>query len=142
MSTPACRKRKYDNKNRVFNEQWTIQFLFVENNGKPLCLVCQETLSVAKEYNLNRHYKSRHEAKYENIRGQERQDKINQLKKCVRRQQAAITHLGGTDDCVKASYIIAQNIAKNMKSFSDGDFVKNSIVRTAQCVSPKFVNDF
>ena len=76
-----------------------------ENNGKPLCLVSEKTLSVAKEYNLERHYKSRHEAKYDNIRGQESKDKVSQLKKCVRRWQAAITQLEGTDGWVKSKLL-------------------------------------
>ena len=142
MSTPVRQKRKYCNENRVFNEQWTMQYLFIESNGKPLCLICQETISVVKEYNLKRHYKSRHEAKYDNIRGQQREDKIQQLTKSVSRQQTAITRLGGVDDSVKASYMIALDIAKNMKSFSDGNFIKDCIIHAAQCVSPKTVNDF
>ena len=73
-----------------------MQYLFIESNGKPLCLICQETIFVVKKYNLKRHYKSRHEAKYDNIRGQQREDKkIKQLTKSVRRQQTAITRLGG-----------------------------------------------
>ena len=76
MSTPVRRKRKYCDENRVFNEQWIMQYLFIESNGKPLCLICQETIFVVKEYNLKRHYKSRHKAKYDNIRGQQREDKI------------------------------------------------------------------
>ena len=31
---------------------------------------CVKSISVVKKYNLKRHYKSRHEAKYDNIRGQ------------------------------------------------------------------------
>ena len=80
---------------------------------------------------------NRHEAKYDNVRGQERVDKIKQLTKLVRRQQTAITRFGGAEDYVKASYIIAQDIAKNMKLFSDGDFIKDCIVHAGQCVSLK-----
>ena len=58
MSTPVRRKRKYCDENRVFNEQWTMQYLFIESNGKPLCLIGQETISVVKVYNLKRHYKA------------------------------------------------------------------------------------
>ena len=95
-----------------------------------------------KEHKLKRHHKSRHEAKYDNIRGQQREDKIQQLTKSVSRQQTAITRLGGVDDSVKASYMIALDIAKNMKSFSDRNFIKNCIIHAAQCVSPKTVYDF
>ena len=142
MNTPVRRKRKYCDENRVFNEQRNMQYLFIESNGKPLCLICQETISVVKEYNLKRHCKSRHETKYDNIRGQQREDKIQQLTKSVSRQQTVITRLGGVDDSVKASYMIALDIAKNMKSFSDGNFIKDCIIHAAQCVSPKTVNDF
>ena len=58
-------------------------------------------------------------------RDRQREDKIKQLTKSVRRQQTAITRLGKADDSFKASYMVAQDIAKNMKSFSDGDFIKD-----------------
>ena len=54
-----------------------------------------------KEYNFNRHYKSRHEAKYNNMRGQQREDKIKQLTKSVRWQQTAFTKLRVADHSVK-----------------------------------------
>ena len=66
--------------------------------SKSVCNFCllevhglEETIFVVKEYNLKRYYKSRHKATYDNIRGQEREDKINQLTKSGRRQQNAIT---------------------------------------------------
>ena len=48
-----------------------MQFLFIKSNEKLLCLVCQVAKSIMKEYNLKRHYKSRHLAKFDNIRRQE-----------------------------------------------------------------------
>ena len=59
----------------------------------------------------------------------------------MRRQQTAITKRGGTDDCVKASFIAAQVTANNMKSFGNGDFIKDYILHAAQCVFPKTVNN-
>ena len=78
IGIPITRKSKYRDENIVFDRQWTMQFLFIKSNGKPLCLVCHGTIAVLKEYNLKRLYRSRHEAKH-NIRGQEREDKINPL---------------------------------------------------------------
>ena len=112
-----------------------MQYLLIEINGMLQCLICQETISVVKEYNLKRHYKSGHEAKYDNIRSQQREDKIKKLTKLVRWQQTAITRLGGDDDSVKASYMIAQDIAKNIKSFCDGDFVKDCIIHAVYTAS-------
>ena len=67
-----------------------MQFLFTESNGHVLFLVCQETIAVLKEHNLKRHYQSRHEAKCNSIKGQQREDKIKQLLKLVHRQQTAL----------------------------------------------------
>ena len=46
-----------------------MQFLLIENNGKSLCLVCQETTAVFKEHNLKRHYQSQHKAEYKTMVG-------------------------------------------------------------------------
>ncbi|KCZ77628.1 hypothetical protein H311_01359, partial [Anncaliia algerae PRA109] len=37
-----------------YNEAWMIKYLFPNINRKAICLVCQETIAVFKEYNLNR----------------------------------------------------------------------------------------
>nr|XP_040035572.1 general transcription factor II-I repeat domain-containing protein 2-like isoform X2 [Gasterosteus aculeatus aculeatus] len=59
-----CGKRKIDSECRVFNPQWTRDYFFVQLKEKAVCLVCQETVAVFKEYNLRRHYESRHKDKY------------------------------------------------------------------------------
>ena len=50
----SCKKRKAEE--RTFFKKWEETYLFIENMGKPLCLVCQKTVSAAKEYNLKQHY--------------------------------------------------------------------------------------
>ena len=113
--------RKYCDENRVFNKQWAMQFLFTESNGKVLFLVCQETIAVLKKHNLKRHYQSRHEAKYNSIRGQEREDKFKQLTK-VRRQQTAIAKLKGADDYVKASFTYQLTLQDSPRKFVRNNF--------------------
>ena len=49
------KKRKVDLECRNFNEAWTVKYLFTNIDKKAICLVCQETIAVFKEYNLNRH---------------------------------------------------------------------------------------
>ena len=56
MSSIKTRKAE----ERIFLKKWEEDYLFVENNGKPLCLLCQKTVSVAKEYNIKRHYDTTH----------------------------------------------------------------------------------
>jgi hypothetical protein len=42
------RKRKYEDENRGFKTEWEEEFVFVERNGKPMCLFCQIILSQFK----------------------------------------------------------------------------------------------
>ena len=39
----SCKKRKAEEK--TFFKKWEETYLFIENMGKPLCLVCQKTVS-------------------------------------------------------------------------------------------------
>ena len=36
------------------------QFFFRISPGKPACLICNEPIAVNKEYNIKRHYESKH----------------------------------------------------------------------------------
>jgi hypothetical protein len=38
----ATKKRKICDEHRFFNNSWVDLYFFVENKGKPLCLICQK----------------------------------------------------------------------------------------------------
>jgi len=46
------KKRKFYKECRVFQDIWSFSHFFVEVNGKPVCLVCSQQVSVVKEYNI------------------------------------------------------------------------------------------
>lgn len=73
----ATKKRKYCDEHRLFNDSRVDSYLFVENKGKPLCLNCQKTLSVMKEYNITRHYGTEHKLTFKNVIDDLRKRKIN-----------------------------------------------------------------
>ena len=64
---PKANKRKEDS--RYFREECILKYLFVESNGKPTCLICQEVLGVMKDYNLKRKYESYHKVEYGQLTG-------------------------------------------------------------------------
>ena len=68
----SAKKRKVDAECRTFKQIWTTNFFFTEVKGKPLCLVCGEHVVVFKEYNLKRHYETKHAEKYKNLTDAER----------------------------------------------------------------------
>jgi hypothetical protein len=55
-------------------------------NGKALCLICSESI-VLKEYNITRHYHSKHKEKYKNCVGALRREKVVALQKVLQSQQ-------------------------------------------------------
>lgn len=60
----ACKKRKVNDENRKFNDNWSFKYFFIEYKGKAVCLVCRDTVAVFKESNIKRHYESKHQQKY------------------------------------------------------------------------------
>jgi len=46
------KKRKFDKECRVFQDIWSVSHFFTEVNGKPVCLVCSQQVSVVKDYNI------------------------------------------------------------------------------------------
>lgn len=129
--------RKITDENRVFNEKWTDDYFFVETNKKALCLICREIVAVFKEYNLRRHYMQKHAAKFEAFQGMIRKDKVAELRKSLSSQQKffkkATTQ---ADSIVKASYVVANLIAKKSKPFTDGEFIKQCMESVADVICP------
>lgn len=86
-------KRKIGSESRVFNPKWTNDYFFVQCKEKAVCLICQEAVAVFKEYNLRRHYESRHKDKYDSLQGQMRVDKLSKLKSGMLAQQNAFVRI-------------------------------------------------
>jgi hypothetical protein len=76
----ASKKRKVCDEGRVFKENWTSEYFFIESGAKPVCIICQRTVSVMKEYNIMRHYESKHKGKFYCLTSEIRERKISNLK--------------------------------------------------------------
>ena len=82
------KKRKLVSECRGFKESWGLDYFAQENNNRPLCLIRNETVTVMKEYNIKRHYVTKHATTYEKLEGQVRKDKSQALKKSIKTQQS------------------------------------------------------
>ena len=71
-----------------FNEKWTSEYFFIENaDSRPLYLICEQTVSVNKEYNIKRHYDSKHaNGVYGKLKGRNIELKVEQLKEQLNSQ--------------------------------------------------------
>ena len=121
MAKRLGKKRKIDSECRVFNPQWTHDYFFVQCKEKAVCLVCQETVAVLKEFKLRRHYDSRHKDKYAKLQGQMRAEKISKLKTGLLAQQTTFARQNQLNQAsVRASFRVAQMIVSCDKPFTEG----------------------
>ena len=76
-------ERKSTDGYRVFNEDWGITYFVIPQDKGAMCVICQTTVAMQKEYNFKRHYKTTHASMYDSLKGQVRIDKLEMLKKSV-----------------------------------------------------------
>jgi len=51
---PAKKKRKLENKKRVFQEKWELQYFCTTVNGKIHCLICNNNTATPKRVQLKK----------------------------------------------------------------------------------------
>lgn len=132
------RKRKVDAECRSFKDEWTQKYFFILFKDKPLCLICNETVSVVKEFNIQRHFKTKHgSSMYASLSEEDIQFQIESLSKQLRSQQNLFKQQDATAaNATKASYMIAHKIAKSNKTFGEGEFVKDCLQVAADVLCP------
>jgi hypothetical protein len=116
----VSKKRKVCDDGKIFKEDWTSEYFFIESDGKPVCLIYQIKLSVMKEYNIKRHYEGEHKGKIDCLTGELRKRENQQFErvfgwstnifnvKCIRNESG-----------VRASYVVTEIIAKTERPFTD-----------------------
>lgn len=108
------KKRRIKDERRQFKESWTNDYFAIENNEKIVCLICQQVISVMKEYNVKRHYEANHED-YVAYVGEQRKQKVVKLQTALSAQQAIFKKVSKINEAsTEASYIVAHEIAKNV----------------------------
>ena len=80
MALHPFKKPKISKEYRLFHFEWELEFFFVEDRGKNVCLICRETIASNKRGNLERHYNKKH-GDFTGIVGETRQIKFDQMKK-------------------------------------------------------------
>ena len=127
------KKRKIDSECRTFKEQWMHQYFVIESSNKALCLVCNETIAVVKEYNIKRHYETKHIQYYSKYTGSLRKEKFEALKRDLKSQQSFLMKTNTEQEAAtRASYRVALEIAKRGKLFTDGEIIKDCLIGVAE----------
>ncbi|KAB0803137.1 hypothetical protein PPYR_02406 [Photinus pyralis] len=142
LSKPSGSKRKITDEHRIFQEKWELEFFCCEVKEKIICLICNSTIGVSKLYNIKRHYEQ-HKTKFDQYEGLLRREKLKELKSKLKNQQLMFTRpMQENESAVRASYALSEMIAKHSKPFTEGEFVKQCLVKAAEIVSPGSVKAF
>ena len=103
------KKRKVDTESRIFQKKWAIDYFFTQINEKPVCLLCSESVSVMKEYNVRPHYVTKHSAKYDSFQGERTKEMVQNMIKNLKQQQSISTKKSdNADNLLRANAIIAR----------------------------------
>ncbi|UYV76966.1 hypothetical protein LAZ67_14002602 [Cordylochernes scorpioides] len=135
-------KRKIADEHRNFQEKWELEYFCSEVKDKIICLICNNAISVPKLYNIKRHYEQ-HKSKYDTYEGLMRQENLKEFKLGMKKQQFMFTKVSQESEAaVHASYVLSEMIAKHSKPFTEGDFIKECLIKSAEIVCPGSVKTF
>ena len=132
------KKRKVDKECRAFNKDWMPKYFFTKVGNKAVCLLCAQHVAVLKEYNISRHYATKHGNYGNNLSAVERQTRATELgRKLVRQPNVFVKGKLAQKASTHASYRVAYSIAKHSKPFSDGELFKKCMLNVADQVRPE-----
>ena len=108
---------------------------FVYSHSKPVCLICNATVALAKKGNLERHFKTVHERYERNFPAKTplHATKVRDLKAQLAARQSIFTKpkTQANKAATVASYRISHVVAKHKKPFIDGNIVKEAFLEAA-----------
>ena len=114
------------------------EVFFTKVGNKAVCLLCGQSVAGLKEYNICRHYATKHENYDNNLSAVERQTRETELdRKLARQQNVFAKGKLSLKASIHASYRVAYNVAKHSKSFSNGEFFKKCMLDVTDQVCPE-----
>lgn len=137
------KKRKVDFEYRAFKAEWSLKYFVIELNDKVTCLLCNDTIAVRKEYNIRRHYETKHATQYLKLSENERSLKLESLKRNLSLQQNFFVKIKNDNEAVtKTSLRIAHLLAQKGKPFTDSELIKSCLLVAAEEICPEKIDLF
>jgi len=136
-------KRKVDLECRALKVQWGINYFVVEMNDKVICLLCNDTIAVRKEYNIRSHYQTKHETEYSKLTEDQRKRKLEILKQNALTQRNSFSKIkNGNKSVTELSLRLAHLLTIKGKPFTGGDLIKSCLLVAAEEICPEKIDVF
>lgn len=136
-------KIKIDSECHVFSEKWSLDYSLIYSANKILYLICKESISVLKEYNIRKHYETKHLKTFYKLTGKLRLKKLQLLQKNFSSQPFLFqkpNHIN--EDAPKASFRISHILAKKGKAFADGSLRKECVILAVEEICLEKIDTF
>ncbi|XP_063748741.1 general transcription factor II-I repeat domain-containing protein 2B-like [Eleginops maclovinus] len=131
------RSRLWHTDKRKLKKTWEQDYFFTEVDSNAVCLVCKQRVAVSKEYNIRRHYLTKHAAEFAKYTGEHCKVKLaDLLTKLTTQQRTLLQPSTAQENATRASYRISNAIVRSGRAFAAGDFVKECLTIAAQDVCP------
>jgi len=115
---------------RSFQDFWTIEYGFIQQKDRPVCTLCCETVMCCTS-SVQRHYQTKHQSMFKN--SEEKSEAIKRAVSGYKKQTSIFSQVIGTKyKATECSYKIAQCVASKAKTFTDGEFVKETFLSSAE----------
>ena len=120
---------------RWFQNFWTKEYGFIQQKDRAVCALCCET-DVCRTSSVQRHYQTKHQSMFKNS-----EEKSEAIKRAVSGYKKQTTRsifsqeIGTKYKATECSYKIAQCVASKAKPFTDGEFVKEIFLSSAEILS-------
>lgn len=122
------KKRKLDH--RPFQDNWTIEYGFVEQKDRAVCAFCCESV-VCRTSSVQRHFQTKHQSKFKT--SEEKGEAIKKAISGFKKQTVILSQaVGMKSKATECSYKIAQCVALNGKPFTDGEYIKEAFLSGAE----------
>ncbi|GFV80195.1 uncharacterized protein TNCV_1477571 [Trichonephila clavipes] len=126
-----------------FNAEWEEKFLFIEYNGNCVCLLCNKSVALLKESNIERHFQSLHgklNSEYP-LKSELRKRKMLSLKSSITKQYIIFTKPEQQSKAATvASIKVAHLLSKKKKPFIDAEIMKEAMLVAADSLFDDFKN--
>ncbi|XP_066239740.1 general transcription factor II-I repeat domain-containing protein 2-like [Saccopteryx leptura] len=138
MSSSCSKKRKTADEKRLFQDKWENLYFVTQVGDKINCLICLQCISVPKEYNVRRHYDTLHGQQFAALTGTIRKEKVRHLKASFANQRNFFKRVNtASEDSVKVSFVVSEMIAKASRPFTEGQFVKECMIKACEIICPE-----
>ena len=102
---PIPKIAKIKAENRSFLDRWEAEYLFTYVKDRTICLVCGANVAITKEYNIRRHYETKHHDKYKAMDLTQRRQKVEEMKISLVSQQTMFKKvISQSEECCKGEF--------------------------------------